>query len=663
MPALLLLLLLPCLAFAQPDTTWSRSFVVNDRSFLYDVEVASDSIIVGVGYAQTGSGFTANWDFLITAYTTSGDSLYAHTILATQQTETLEGLCVLGGDTVVAVGWSVSSGQVLNLIAFHASTGEIIWSRAYQGVGQSKGRSVIALEDGRLVATGYKRGSGNQSDLWLLMFDSNGDTLWTRSSGMAGTDIGNDLVQLPNGNLRIGAIFREAASSDWDMWTTVYDLDGNVVGAQQFFGTTGSDLLFHMAVDPEQRHWLIGSTAASGGSGYVTILPPTGPATSLIFSSPGYGDTFTHGLPWFGGMLFSGRSGNDGAFTGPFMRAIDPANETVWTWRFGAIGSEGGLNSIAQLPDGGAVTVGAYVSDADSTDIRAFILAISPPAGVQGTVLGSSDSEPVAGARVQAVGDDRFTLTSSEGIYRLDLATGAHDIVVSGNCIEADTVFNVVVIENELAQADFAVGQPIYGHLQSSVNIIVENQIQGGAPMTIGNSGTGVLSFSVTAEAINPTGSWITVEPANGVVQPGAHAVVNIIVETDTTNDSIFEFFGRVTVRSNACPDSVVTLPVLVTVLDTETRTAIPSEFSLSPAYPNPFNSSTTLTLTLPVETELRLEVYNLTGWLVRALIDGKLSAGSHRINIDLNSEAAGLYLVRAQTPTTSAVQKLLYIR
>ena len=44
MPALLLLLLLPCLSFAQPDTTWSRTFLVNDRSSLIDVEIVPSAV-------------------------------------------------------------------------------------------------------------------------------------------------------------------------------------------------------------------------------------------------------------------------------------------------------------------------------------------------------------------------------------------------------------------------------------------------------------------------------------------------------------------------------------------------------------------------------------------------------------------------------------------
>ncbi len=660
MPALLLLLLLPCLAFAQPDTTWSQNFLVNDRTYLYDVAVVNDSLIVVCGNAQTGIG-SNNWDFLVAAYTLDGEQLYARTYLETNDKQALESLCSIGGDTVVAVGWTDLQTDVLNLIAFSASTGDTFWTKTFTGSGQTRGRSITCLDDGRLAIVGYRLGPNNRSDMWFLLCESNGDTIFTRSTGTTVTDVGNAVLQLPNGNIRVGAQWRE--STTYDQWTRVYDLDGNIVGADLFFGTDGDDFVYNMVLDPAERVWLVGRTATAGGAGYVSIIPPTGQPASLTFSSPGFSDQFMNALPWFGGMLFVGRSGNQGTYTGPFMRAIDGANGSLWTWRFGALGTEGGFYNIAQLPNGGAVAVGAYVDASDTTIVSGYLLTIAPPAGVQGVVLGASDNQPIVGARVKAVDDSRYTLTDIEGHYRLELAAGTYDVMVSGACIESDTVFGVTTVENELAQADFSVGQPVYAPLQSSINIIAQNEMIGGTVLMLGNDGTGVMSYSISAEAISPAGTWITVEPSSGVLQPQEHIDIDVIVQADTTNDNIYEFFGEVTVRSNACPDTVVTLPVLVTVLDAKNPETLPNSFGLSPAFPNPFNGTTTLNLQVPVETELRLEVFNIEGKWLKTLIDGRVSAGIHNINVDLAGQATGVYIARAQSAEAISTQKLLYIR
>lgn len=663
MPALLLLLLLPCLALAQPDTTWSRSFQINDRTYLKDAQVINDTIIVMCGNAQTGAIDVANWDFLVAAYTTSGEQLYAHTIAPTNDRETLEALTWLGGDTVVAVGWSVQNGRRLDLIAFSAATGDTFWTRGYQPGGQTKGRGITRLSNGRLAVTGFRGGPSNRSDLWYLLCESNGDTVFTRTSGTTATDIGNAVIETPGGDVRIGAVWRETPNADYDQWSRVYDLEGNIVGNDLFFGTDGDEDVYNIIADPETNYWLIGRTATAGGAGYASVIPPTGVPYSLTFSSIGYADQFLNALPWFGGMLFVGRSGNQGSNTSQFMRAIDEDNQTIWTWRYGTLGTEGGFNNIAQLPNGGAVAVGTTINAADTSIAQAYILAISPPAGVQGVVLGASDNEPVVGARVKAANDSRFTLTDAEGHYRLELAAGTYDIVVSGTCIESDTVFNITTVENELATADFMVGQPVYAHSQSSINIIAQNEMIGGTTLLIGNEGTGSMSFTITAEALAPTGSWISVDPPMGILAPNSETEVNIVVEADTTNDSIYEFFGEVTIRSNSCPDTVVVLPVLVTVLDAKNPENLPTDFALSPAFPNPFNGTTTLNLQVPSETELRLELFNIEGKWVKTLIDGRVTAGSHNINIDLAGSATGVYIARAQTPEAFATQKLLYIR
>lgn len=663
MPALLLLLLLPCLSFAQPDTTWSRSFRLDERSFLYDAIVYSDTVVVACGYSQTGTGIEASLDFLICAYTTSGDSLYALNILETEENEAFESLALIGGDTVVAIGWSVQDGRALNVVAFHALTGEYIWDHVYAPTGRTKGRGICALDGGGFAAVGYRGGPSNRSDLWFLVCDANGDTLLTRVANSNATDIGNDVMQLPDGNVRVAALWRDDANADWDQWTRLYDTDGNIVTTDQFFGTNDNDFVYNLALDPLENVWLIGNTTGSGGAGYVSIRPASGVPQSLTFATPGWADQFHGGIPWFGGMMFAGRSGNVGLNTSFFMKAIDENYGVLWSWRFGTLGTDGGFNNLIQLPSGGALALGTKIDESDTAVVSAYLMAISPPAGVQGLVTSLTDNEPIMGAHVQAVGDARFTITNPEGVYRLELAAGFHDIVVSGACIETDTLFGIVVEENELTQGDFQVGEPAFQHLQSSVNIIAPNQLQGHAPLQIGNDGTGLMFFSVEVEALLPAGDWLSVAPATGVLEPGQSTEVIITAEADTTNDGTYEFFGQVTIRSNACPDTMIVLPILIDVLDADDSPTLATEFSLSPAYPNPFNSSTTVTLSLPAETDVTVEVYNVLGRWTQTLLEGRQVAGNHVINIDLSSQPAGLYFVRAVSPTANAVQKLLYVR
>jgi flagellar hook assembly protein FlgD len=69
----------------------------------------------------------------------------------------------------------------------------------------------------------------------------------------------------------------------------------------------------------------------------------------------------------------------------------------------------------------------------------------------------------------------------------------------------------------------------------------------------------------------------------------------------------------------------------------------MPTEFSLSPAYPNPFNPVTTLSFALPKESDVSILIYNIQGRLVETLTDSKLEIGYHSVIWNANHHASGL--------------------
>jgi len=58
-------------------------------------------------------------------------------------------------------------------------------------------------------------------------------------------------------------------------------------------------------------------------------------------------------------------------------------------------------------------------------------------------------------------------------------------------------------------------------------------------------------------------------------------------------------------------------------------------EFKLEQNFPNPFNSSTSITVRLPLDAQIRLEIYNVLGQRIRTLIDGRYQAGVHTYSWD----------------------------
>jgi hypothetical protein len=89
----------------------------------------------------------------------------------------------------------------------------------------------------------------------------------------------------------------------------------------------------------------------------------------------------------------------------------------------------------------------------------------------------------------------------------------------------------------------------------------------------------------------------------------------------------------------------------------------VPKEFVLYPAYPNPFNPSTTIRFDLPEEGFITLSVYDITGKLVETLINEVLQQGSHNILWQPQNLPSGNYFVQLKSRNRTFTQKLTLLK
>ncbi|MCX6601184.1 MAG: M14 family zinc carboxypeptidase [bacterium] len=89
--------------------------------------------------------------------------------------------------------------------------------------------------------------------------------------------------------------------------------------------------------------------------------------------------------------------------------------------------------------------------------------------------------------------------------------------------------------------------------------------------------------------------------------------------------------------------------------------------YRITGAYPNPFNSATTITYEVAAAGRVRLVVYNLLGEEVRRFDVHPSSAGPQTLIWDGTANgrdlASGLYFVQLQAPQSQSVRKLLLLR
>ena len=99
----------------------------------------------------------------------------------------------------------------------------------------------------------------------------------------------------------------------------------------------------------------------------------------------------------------------------------------------------------------------------------------------------------------------------------------------------------------------------------------------------------------------------------------------------------------------------------------TKTTAAVPTSFTLYPAYPNPFNPTTTIRFNIGVGDALLLHptltIYDITGRLVETLLNEPLTPGTHEITWNAESSSTGVYFIVLTSGNERQVQKIVLMK
>ena len=98
-------------------------------------------------------------------------------------------------------------------------------------------------------------------------------------------------------------------------------------------------------------------------------------------------------------------------------------------------------------------------------------------------------------------------------------------------------------------------------------------------------------------------------------------------------------------------------------------RVILPSDYKLGANYPNPFNPTTTFSFTLPIDKAVSVRVYDLTGRLVRTLVDERqYLKGTHEVSWDGRDAggrqvASGTYLYTLEYGNFRQTRKMTLLK
>jgi hypothetical protein len=89
----------------------------------------------------------------------------------------------------------------------------------------------------------------------------------------------------------------------------------------------------------------------------------------------------------------------------------------------------------------------------------------------------------------------------------------------------------------------------------------------------------------------------------------------------------------------------------------------LPTEVSLSNAYPNPFNPVTMLTYDVPSDMNVSMGIYDVRGRLVEELVNDMREQGRYEITWNADQHSSGVYMIKMTAGTAVKVQKIMLVK
>lgn len=235
------------------DTIWTKRYGGYFWDEAYSVAQTSDG-----GYILVGStdGFGAGQhDIYIVKTDSLGSLQWSKTYGGTNEEYGYYGQQTSDGGYIICGFGGIISMYIIKTDML----GNIVWSNTYNGTYDSGGRCIIETSDGGYAATGFTTASTGDGDILLLKMDSNGNTVWCKSYGGTGFDMGSFIQQTSDGGYIITGQTESFGQGADDIYLIKTNSNGNLLWSK-VYGDTYYDKGYSVKQTNEGGYIICGST-------------------------------------------------------------------------------------------------------------------------------------------------------------------------------------------------------------------------------------------------------------------------------------------------------------------------------------------------------------------------------------------------------------------
>jgi len=241
-----------------------------------------------------------------------------------------------------------------------------------------------------------------------------------------------------------------------------------------------------------------------------------------------------------------------------------------------------------------------------------------------------------------------------------------YGFAINNECTKAYIVDRPGVLEFELRSIAVDPASLTSGDINNPVNpaSIAFGNVNNGSPVTkniiiknIGTDPLSITSFNISGERFtfvnNESGR--TIAPGNtyelkvqfSPLAPKNYSGTITITDTESNVPTIIQLSGTGVGQE----------------ISVEEFEEIPAAYSLEQNYPNPFNPMTTIQYTIPKDEYVKLTVYDITGKVVKELVNGYKSAGRYNVEFNASGYASGTYYYKLEAGEYNSIQKMLLMK
>jgi len=283
-------------------------------------------------------------------------------VIGGSQTEQIFGVAATSDGGVIVVGQtdSVGAGGSDALIARFGPNGDPVWQQTYGGPGDDGARALVPLKGGGFVVVGSK-GSGNDSDVWVIGLDERGEKLWDRTHGTPGKDGAVSITEASGGGFAVAGYSQRPGLSQFDNWIIRVGPTGDMLW-QRHFGSGVFSAGTAISAAPDGGFFVAGISqerSPRDSKSWVIRLADDGATLWKRLSRDGSSNEARGAAPTLDGgvvVVSATQFGGQGVSNARLVR-FSPDGEVVWSRVIGGLTWER-PTAVITTRDGGILMTG-----------------------------------------------------------------------------------------------------------------------------------------------------------------------------------------------------------------------------------------------------------------------------------------------------------------